>query len=787
MIAQIINNVQIKITDIHIRYEDSLTSGNPFALGVTLKNLSVHTTDENWIECLVSGTVSKIFKVAKLEGFAVYFNSDTNLIRKGSESPTEANYGSQFKDAIASSDYQPAGYDYIFGPISSMAKLTMNPNPELDETPYAIPKIKLNMKIEKLALGITRLQYQDLMQLVENFGRMVRGIPYRKFRPNGLPYRGHYRDWWHFAYTCILETEVKRKKKNWSWENMIQYRQCIKEYGTVYKNKLSAKKVLPEIFKQCEDCELKLDMANIIIIRQQVELEIEKLDKLKQEEKGGWFSGWFSSKPKSSAEDEAADIKRKFEAAMTPEEKAKLYEAIGYQENASPQEYPEHYVGMSIEFVLEALEISVRNEVPNKQISEEVLFLQLGGLYCILDQRPASSGIRAELKMNKFQIDGVKLPSFRPTLVSNNFESEQPLLNAIIETNPIDKECDQRVKVSSRPLQIIYDAETIIQLLNVFSTPKTTTISQLQDAAADKLANIKERSATGLQYAISKHPRLELDIEFMPSYIVIPKNGVYHRQQQQDSVIVISLGKLLVQTEPRTKVDTNIRLMHEAGAKQQEIMAEIISQSYDRFFFEICKVQAFVATPNEDWLSVIAYNQETDLHLLQPTSLKISCHLCVIDDDPRLPKMKLTGELSSISVRFSESRVMEAISILLSIPLPKSEEVEVVLLSKEGTKFGSNMSLLKYLDDRQKNMNRSKIAITDPSETEQVQFTMMEINFVLNGKNTSNSLLMLSDSNYFLLQNFPLLFAETKPQKVVRQTYLLLRPVNSQLHPFQTR
>lgn len=53
--------------------------------------------------------------------------------------------------------------------------------------------------------------------------------------------------------------------------------------------------------------------------------------------------------------------------------------------------------------------------------------------------------------------------------------------------------------------------------------------SRLQDVAAEKLTNIKERSATGLQYAISKHPKLELDINMMPSYIVIPYNGIYQK------------------------------------------------------------------------------------------------------------------------------------------------------------------------------------------------------------------------------------------------------------------
>lgn len=63
LVAQIINNIQIKINDVHIRYEDRYTINTPFAFGITLSKLSVHTTNENWIEEIVQASVTKIFKV----------------------------------------------------------------------------------------------------------------------------------------------------------------------------------------------------------------------------------------------------------------------------------------------------------------------------------------------------------------------------------------------------------------------------------------------------------------------------------------------------------------------------------------------------------------------------------------------------------------------------------------------------------------------------------------------------------------------------------------------------
>lgn len=64
-----------------------------------------------------------------------------------------------------------------------MAKLKLNMNPELDSPPFEVPKVDLYLEMEKLAVGITRAQYQRLIELADGMGAMNRGIPYRKFRP----------------------------------------------------------------------------------------------------------------------------------------------------------------------------------------------------------------------------------------------------------------------------------------------------------------------------------------------------------------------------------------------------------------------------------------------------------------------------------------------------------------------------------------------------------------------------------------------------------------------------
>ncbi|XP_007651750.1 vacuolar protein sorting-associated protein 13A isoform X1 [Cricetulus griseus] len=64
LITQIIKNLQVKISNIHVRYEDDITNqGKPLSFGISLQNLSMQTADQNWIPCLHDETMKLVRKV----------------------------------------------------------------------------------------------------------------------------------------------------------------------------------------------------------------------------------------------------------------------------------------------------------------------------------------------------------------------------------------------------------------------------------------------------------------------------------------------------------------------------------------------------------------------------------------------------------------------------------------------------------------------------------------------------------------------------------------------------
>lgn len=89
---------------------------------------------------------------------------------------------------------------------------------------------------------------------------------------------------------------------------------------------------------------------------------------------------------------------------MTSEEKEKLYDAIGYHEGGVDLQLPEEYVALTMKFNLKLLEVCVQNEITKSSKAtldeiasaqlQTVLSLQVMGVSCQVDQRPAVSGLR---------------------------------------------------------------------------------------------------------------------------------------------------------------------------------------------------------------------------------------------------------------------------------------------------------------------------------------------------------------------------------------------------------
>ncbi|KAK6059293.1 hypothetical protein COOONC_03076, partial [Cooperia oncophora] len=149
------------------------------------------------------------------------------------------------------------------------AKLKLNQKPESDGTNWKTPKIDLSVDMEALALAIGKYQYQDILLFLEAQERFNLATQYLKYRPHLNEYRGHYKEWWHFAYKAILEEKVRRRRNNWSWPRMRAHRKLVREYRDAWVKQQTTRSPGSDVTDIIKKAEEQLDVFNVNVARQQ--------------------------------------------------------------------------------------------------------------------------------------------------------------------------------------------------------------------------------------------------------------------------------------------------------------------------------------------------------------------------------------------------------------------------------------------------------------------------------------------------------------------------------------
>uniref|UniRef100_A0A8C8ZX45 Vacuolar protein sorting 13 homolog A n=1 Tax=Prolemur simus TaxID=1328070 RepID=A0A8C8ZX45_PROSS len=653
LVTQIIKNLQVKISSIHIRYEDDITNRDkPLSFGISLQNLSMQTTDQYWVPCLHDETEKLVRKLIQLDNLFAYWNVKSQMfyLNDYDESLNDLRNGIVKEHIVAE------GYDFVFRPISSNAKLQMNRRSDFD---FSAPKINLDVELHNIAIEFNKPQYFSVMELLESIDMMTQNLPYRKFKPD-VPLHSHAREWWAYAIHGILEVNISPTLRMWSWKHIHEHRQKVKKYKELYKKKLTSKKPSGEILMSLEELEKALDVFNITIARQQAEVEVKKagLRIFKEgvkdpEDNKGWFNWLWSWSEKST--EEQPDVKPgTLEEMLTPEEKVSLYEAIGYSETAVDPTLPKTFEAMKFFVHLKSMSVILREDYEKP----ELLDIVIEEFSTLMVQRPGAQAIKFETKIDSFHITGLPDNSKKPHLLSS-LDDAISLFQITFEINPLDETADQRCIIEAEPLEMIYDARTVNSIIEFFRPPKEVHLAQLTSVTLTKLEEFRDKTATGLLYIIETQKVLDLKINLKASYIIVPQDGIF---SPTSNLLVLDLGHLKVTSKSRSELPD----VKQGGANLEEIM----HRAYDSFDIQLTSIQLLYSRVGDNWKEARKLNVSTQ-HILVPMQFNVELSKAMVFMDLRMPKFKIFGKLPLISLRISDEKLHGIMELIESIPKPE--------------------------------------------------------------------------------------------------------------------
>ncbi|XP_039701077.1 intermembrane lipid transfer protein VPS13A isoform X1 [Pteropus medius] len=652
LITQIIKNLQVKISNIHVRFEDDITNrGNPLSFGISLQNLSMQTTDQNWIPCLHDETDKLFRKLIRLDNLFAYWNVKSQLFYLNNYDDSLDN----LKRGIVDENIVPEGYDFVFRPISANAKLEMNRRSDFD---FSAPKINLAVELHDIAIEFNKPQYFSAMELLESVDMMTQNLPYRKFKPN-VPLHYHAREWWAYAIYGILEVNVCPRLRMWSWKHIREHRQKMKQYKELYKKKLTNKKPSDELLNSLEELEKALDVFNITIVRQQAEVEVKKAGYRiyregtnYSEDNKGWFS-WLWTWSESDTKQQQDVKPGSLEEMLTPEEKILLYEAIGYSETVVDPTLPKTFEAMKFYVHLKSMSIVLRE----KRQKPELLDIVVEEFSTCIVQRPGAQAIKFETRIDSFYVTGLPDSFTKPRLLSSLVDATS-LFQITFETNPLDETVAQRCIIEAEPLEMIYDARTVNSIVEFFRPPKEVNLTQLTSVTLTKLEEFRDKTATGLLYVIETQRVLDLRINLKASYVIIPQDGIF---SPTSNLLLLDLGHLKVTSKSRSELSD----MKQGGTKLEEIM----HRAYDSFDIHLTSIQLLYSRVGDNWKEARKLNVSTQ-HILVPLHFSVELSKAMVFMDVRMPKFKIFGKLPLLSLRISDKKLQGILELIESIPKP---------------------------------------------------------------------------------------------------------------------
>ncbi|KAK6303561.1 hypothetical protein J4Q44_G00260150 [Coregonus suidteri] len=205
VVTRIVENIELKIQDVHLRFEDDLTNpGKPFCFGVCIKNVSAQNSSIEPAQRLMRQ------KQLEIKEFSVYWDTVSSML-----GDLPAN---EIQEAMTKC-MQSREHQYIFEPVCASVLLRRNASKEPLRSRNAPPHRGPGSAGASISTTVTGAVPAD-HGLPQRAGRREREMMFRQWRPK-VPIIGNCRHWWMFAIQANLRSSIPNSGSS----GMIQYLQ----------------------------------------------------------------------------------------------------------------------------------------------------------------------------------------------------------------------------------------------------------------------------------------------------------------------------------------------------------------------------------------------------------------------------------------------------------------------------------------------------------------------------------------------------------------------------------
>lgn len=694
--AAIVDNLQVSIKRIHIRYEDSISApGHPFALGLTLQEFSAVTTDENWRPSFIQSSSSSTHKLVVLGALAFYWNTDSSLFGTGrgttvgaeSQGKDHEEMIEKFKEALESGKAQ----QYMLKPVSGRAAVEIDKSGKIEK-----PKIKARLLFQELGFVLDDDQYRDALMLVDLFHYFIRHQEYKKFQPKKPPMEDP-RGWLKFAFTAVHH-KIHERNRRWTLAFIMERRADRLRYIELFKKKKREEKLTSSEIDDNDKLERKLTYEDLRFWRSLArnQLRKEKVGVKKPQPKKTWTQwAWGGSK---KADEEPKDE----ETEMTEEQRKELYAAIDWDEKkalSDSVDLPRESVKLQIESSLRTGSFTLKRD-PHGE-AREILSLMFDNFQAKALQRPDS--FLADLSLGGLCVnDGSIKDSLFPQIVnfkgsasqiSQKFienistedetpeekkakekETEEALFHLVFEQNPLDGSADSALTMKIKSLEVIYNPLFVVEVVKFFKPPERhlESIGALMETAGATVEGLKKQTRAGLEFALEEHKTLNANLDIQAPLIIIPESIT----SESTLCLILDAGHVSLNSELVGK-DT----MREIQAKRKKQYKEddfkqLEGLMYDKFKLRLDSTQLLIGPGIEATKSQLHTKDDSkNLHIIDRINMEFVLETSILPKATDLTRTRISGHLPVLHASISDKKYKNLMK-LIDIAIPNFEDQE---------------------------------------------------------------------------------------------------------------
>ncbi|XP_068086254.1 intermembrane lipid transfer protein VPS13A [Anabrus simplex] len=667
LITTIINNLQVFIRNVHIRYEDVVTNRDcPFACGMCIQSISVETTNSKWKPSLTPQGATSIYQLIRMESFSIYWNptcSKNGLVSHTVDLETSLYlWRNQMRKGMETFSINKEDFDFIVKPITAKVKVIINKSNEA-----RVPKLLVDFVLQDAATQFSRQQYLSMLDVAESFQRMNINRKFRQHHP-GVPVLNGISKWWKYAYTSVLEQRIRP----FSWKYIKTHRENYRKYRETYRMMLLNPNDT-ELKLDLQLLEDKLSITDIVIAREhaKIELQHEEPDRIiVHENDPDWWGVWSQER---SVELVVMEEKgRGLWAQLASPEKKKLCDTIGYVEGALRPDKPKLYTEHKFNFTLANCSLSLLNR------RREILVVTLTQFLASIETRPSAQAFKVSARTESFVIEGASLENdLVPMATADNIHTGSTCSNFLsidFEKNPSNVEADFGLSVNLEPVEIVYHEHAVSEIINFFQT-RSMAIQDVLEVSKKNLVDAVEVGKGLVEYAIARHKTININMDLKGPFFVIPELG---SMQKGGSILVCDLGRVIVRSD----------LQQGTAGLEDATQMELEERLYDRLHLEFSEMQLLFCDSGEEWREA-RRQQDSDYHLVPKIRCQVVFSNSVKPEYRQLPRHKLNVSIASLKLNLSDRKIGMVLDFLDNLPMPTPNTVRVSETDSSLDKFAT--------------------------------------------------------------------------------------------------